>query len=62
VLYNIQIEFGALTKLVKAIKMCLTEMYTIVKSGQVNICLLHFLLTMFGNKEMLYHRCLSTLP
>jgi hypothetical protein len=38
---NIQIEFRAIKRLVKAIKTCLTEMHTIVKSGKENICLMH---------------------
>jgi hypothetical protein len=38
VLYNILIEFGISMKLVRLIKMCLNE--TIVKSVEVNICMI----------------------
>jgi len=34
VLYNILIEFGIVMKLVRLMKMCLTEMYSIVQVGK----------------------------
>jgi uncharacterized membrane protein len=40
VLYNILTEFGVLVKLIRPIKMCLNK--CIVKSIQVNICLIVF--------------------
>jgi hypothetical protein len=60
ILYNILIEFGVPMKLVRLIKMCLTETYS-VKSVLLKICPIVFLSKMVLNKEMLYHYCFSTL-
>ena len=59
VLYNILIEFGIPMKLVRLIKMCLTDMCSRVQVGK-NLSDV-FLLGMVWNKEMLYRHCFSTL-
>jgi len=58
VLCNILIEFGIPMKLVRLIKVCLTETYSRVRVGK-HLC---FLLGMVCNKEMLYRHCFSTSP
>jgi hypothetical protein len=59
VLYNILIEFGVPTKVVKGIKMWLNETYNKVWIGK------HlsdsFPIQNGLNKEMFYHHCFSTL-
>jgi len=59
VLYNILIEFGILMKLVRLIKMCLTEMYSRVQVDKNLPCM--FPIRNGLKKEMLYHHCFSTL-
>jgi hypothetical protein len=58
VLYNILVEFSTPMKLLNLIKIFYTK--RIVRSGQVNICLLHLILRMVWNKEMIYYHCFST--
>jgi hypothetical protein len=59
VLYSILLEFGIPKKLFRLIKMCSNETYS-----KVHVCkrLIHFLIRMAQNKEMLYHHCSSILP
>jgi len=56
-LYNILIEFGIPMKLVRLIKMCLTETYSRVRVGKH----LSDMSPMVSNNKMLYRHCFSTL-
>ena len=58
-LYNILIEFGIPKKLVRLIKMCLTETYSRVRVGK-NLSEM-FPIRNGLNREMLYRHCFSTL-
>ena len=55
-MYNILIEFGILTKLVRLIKMCLNETYIKVRVGK-NLSDM-FPIRNGLKKEMLYRQCL----
>ena len=59
VLYNILIEFGVPKKLVRRVKMCLTETYSTVRVGK-NLSDL-FRIRNGLKKEMLYRHCFYTL-
>ena len=59
VLYNIFNKFGIPMKLVRLIKMCLTEMYSRVQVDKNLPCM--FPIRNGLKKEMLYHHCFSTL-
>jgi len=59
VLYSTLIEFGIPTKLVRLIKICLTETYSRVRVGK-NLSDM-YLLGIVWNKTMIYRHCFSTL-
>ena len=56
VLCNVLVQFGIHMKLVRLIKMCLTEMYSRVRVGKNLLDMFR----MVGNREMLYRHCFST--
>jgi hypothetical protein len=60
ILYNIVIEFGILTKLVRLIKFCLTETCSRLWVGRNLSDMFHT--KMVWKKEMNYRHCFQTMP